>query len=189
MLEESVMDLVAPVAEADVADADAVIGSKHARVAEGGQKARSGEGTASGFSHGVLLSVIFLQCGAQTIVRKRKDSVPVDSGYGFRPDHRIDDGFFGRLDDGFEYGGGLIVIQHRDTCRPLGSSGSRIGRGKCDEEIAGPVTGRGPGSREAHGGAPRETLRLVRQQGRVGSYYDDDGPRILAKRLPRAGDG
>src|SRR2546430_864245 len=97
MLEKSVMDLVAPIAESDVTHADAVIGAQNARVAEGGQKARSGEVTASGFSHGVLLSVIFLQGGTQAIVRKRKDSVPVDSGHGFRPDHRVDNGFFRRL--------------------------------------------------------------------------------------------
>src|SRR5262249_5299268 len=130
------------------------------------------------------LPVIFLQCGSQTIVRKRKDSVPIDSGHGFRPNHRVDDGFFGRLHDGFEYGIELIVIQHRNVRRPLGRGGAGIGGGKRDEQVTGRVTGRGSGSRESHSGAPRQTLSLVRQQRSVGSDNDNNGPRVLAKWLP-----
>src|SRR5260370_14762444 len=50
----------------------------------------------------------------------------------------------------------------------------RMGSGKGDEQVAGPISRNTAGARETEGRATRETFYLIRQQRRVGRDHHDD---------------
>lgn len=76
----------------------------------------------------------------QTIVGESLHCAVVDASHGFCRDHGVDDGFFDRLDSGFEEWVHVTVGHHRHLRWLLREAGAGIRRGKGDENVAGAVS-------------------------------------------------
>src|SRR5438128_4105219 len=132
-----------------------------------------------------IQAVVFLQHGAELVVRQGNHFMIFDSSHRFRGDHCVDDRFFRRLNRRGENRLVFFVSQHlqiHDVFR-RGSAGVR--RGKRNEDVSRTVAGNASVPSETKRNAPRQPLQLVRHKRRIRRHDNDDGAVILIRERSR----
>ena len=119
-------------------------------------------------------SVVLLQRRNNPVAGKAERPDAVGAGHRLRREHRVDDGFFGRVDRRLKERIDPIVGQHRQRRRALRARRAGVRRGKRQKQIAGRIARPTAKPAEPHPDTPGDALELVRQQRRIGRDNHDD---------------